>query len=74
MVFILAPHRHNGVELGPVNPGLPVFHCGGGHNGLEDVVGEDVLVGVEEAHTQILLLIVAGVLVPLYLQDMSHQG
>ena len=74
MVFVLAPHRHNGVELRPVYPRLSVFDSGGRHDGLEDVVGVDVLVGVEEAHAHVLLLIIAGVLVPLELQHMSYQG
>ena len=72
MVLVLAPHRHNGVELRPVDPGFPVLDCGSRHDGLEDMVGVDVLMGVEEAHAQVLLLIIAGILVPLELQDMSQ--
>ena len=74
MVLVLARHRHNCVELRPVYPRLSVLASGGRHDGLEDMVGVDVLVGVEEAHAQVLLLIIAGVLVPLKLQDMLCQG
>ena len=72
MVLVLAANRHNGVELCPVYPGFSVNDCGGRHDGLEDMIGVDVLVGVEEAHTQVLLLIIAGILVPLKLQDKSY--
>ncbi len=56
------------MELSPVHPRLPVVHCRRRHNRLEDVVRVDVLVGVEEAHADVLLLVVARILVPFQLQ------
>ena len=71
MVLVMGFDRHNRVELCPVYPGFPVFLGGGGHDRPKDVVGVDVLVGVEEAHAHVLLLVVAGILVPLKLQATS---
>ena len=72
MVPVMAFDRQHSVELCPVHSGLPVLYCGGRHNGLEDMVGVDILVGMEEAHAHILLLVVASVLVPLKLQATPH--
>ena len=52
----------------PVYSGLPVVHCGSRHNWLEDMVGVDVVVGVEESHAQVLLLVRACILVSLQLR------
>ena len=68
MVSAQRLNRHGGMKACPVYSGFSVCGCRRRHNRLEDVVGLNVLVRVEEAHADVLLLVVAGVLVALQLQ------
>lgn len=72
MVAVVGLNRQHSVKLCPVHPGFPVVYCGGRHDGLENMVGVDVLVGVKEAHAHVLLLVIAGISVPLKLQATPH--
>lgn len=72
MVAVVGFDRQHSVELCPVHSGLPVLYCGSRHDGLENMVGVDVLVGMEEAHSHVLLLVIAGISVPLKLQGNPH--
>lgn len=68
MVGIVLMHWSDAVKLRPVHPGLSVVRSRGRNCGLEDVVGLDVVVGVEEAHADVLLLVISSILVTLQLQ------
>lgn len=67
VVLVLLRHREDGMEFGPVYSRLPVLKRGACHHRLEDMIGFDVAVCVEEAQLEILLLVITGILVSLQL-------